>query len=132
MPDKPLTPKQESFAQKYIELGNASAAYRQSYNAKNMKPESITVNASKLLSDTKVSLRVKELQALAQERHMFTVENAHNQYVASYKMAEDKEKPETMISATRAQCDLHGIEAPKRINLGGTIGEWLESLQGGK
>ena len=28
-----LTPKQEKFCQKYIEMGNASEAYRQAYNA---------------------------------------------------------------------------------------------------
>ena len=127
-----LTPKQESFAKKYIELGNASEAYRQSYNAEKMKAESITVNASQLLSSTNVALRVKELQAIHTKKHMFTVDKAHKQYIAAYDMAEDKEKPETMISATRAQCDLHGIEAPKKINLEGSLGEWLSSLQGSK
>lgn len=132
MADKPLTPKQESFAQKYIELGNASEAYRQAYDWKNMKPESVHRKAKELLDNGKVAARIKELQAEAQQRHMFTVDTAHAQYVASYNMAENKEKPETMISATKAQCELHGIEAPKKINIDGTLGEWLASLQGAK
>lgn len=38
-----LTPKQETFCLAYIETGNASEAYRQAYDAENMKPD--TVNA---------------------------------------------------------------------------------------
>jgi len=33
-----LTIKQEKFCNLYIELGNASEAYRQSYNCEKMKP----------------------------------------------------------------------------------------------
>lgn len=60
-----LTPKQEAFCLAYLETGNASEAYRRSYSAENMKPQSINVNASKLLADTKIALRVKELQDAA-------------------------------------------------------------------
>ena len=35
-----LTPKQEKFAQVYVECGNASEAYRQAYNAENMQDDS--------------------------------------------------------------------------------------------
>ena len=58
-----LTPKQEKFCQLYIELGNASEAYRQAYSCDKMKPESIHVNAAKLLENTKITLRISELQA---------------------------------------------------------------------
>ena len=37
-----LTPKQEKFAQVYVETSNASEAYRQAYDALKMKPETIT------------------------------------------------------------------------------------------
>lgn len=33
MTDTRLTPKQEAFAQAYVETGNASGAYRRAYNA---------------------------------------------------------------------------------------------------
>jgi len=36
-----LTPKQQKFCYKYIETGNASKAYRQSYDTENMKPATI-------------------------------------------------------------------------------------------
>ena len=70
-----LTPKQEKFCQLYIELGNASEAYRQAYNAKNMTTGAINTNAKKLLKDTKIALRVEELRQAHQQRHNLTVDN---------------------------------------------------------
>ena len=58
-----LTPKQELFCIKYVEIGYASEAYRIAYNCENMKPETVWNNASKLLDNTKVAARVAELQA---------------------------------------------------------------------
>ena len=57
-----LTPKQEKFAQLYVELGNASEAYRQSYNASKMKNETIAVAASNLLTNHNVTIRVQEIR----------------------------------------------------------------------
>ena len=63
-----LTPKQAKFAALYVELGNASEAYRRSYDVSpDTKDEAIHVNASKLLSNAKVALRVDELQEEALE-----------------------------------------------------------------
>jgi phage terminase small subunit len=68
-----LTPKQEAFACKYVECGNASEAYRESYDAEGMQPESIHVAASRLLNDAKVALRVQELRAAIAEAAKLTV-----------------------------------------------------------
>ena len=70
-----LTPKQEKFCQLYIELGNASEAYRQAYNAKNRTTGAINTNAKKLLKDTPIALRIEELQQAHQQRHNLTVDN---------------------------------------------------------
>nr|DAP15929.1 MAG TPA: Terminase small subunit [Caudoviricetes sp.] len=71
-----LTPKQEKFCQLYIELGNASEAYRQAYDVGDMTNGSISVNASKLLNNnTKIALRVEELRQAHQQRHNLTVDN---------------------------------------------------------
>ncbi|OOF55773.1 terminase small subunit [Rodentibacter genomosp. 2] len=70
-----LTPKQEKFCQLYIELGNASEAYRQAYEAKNMTTGAINTNAKKLLKkDTPIALRIAELQSEHQQRHNLTVD----------------------------------------------------------
>ena len=60
---KKLTPKQEKFANLYVELGNASEAYRQSHDvADDTQNESVWVMASRTLSIAKVMLRVVELK----------------------------------------------------------------------
>lgn len=60
-----LTKKQEAFALAYIKSGNASAAYRDAYDAKGMKPNTINVKASQLLANGKVRDRIAELRAPA-------------------------------------------------------------------
>lgn len=121
MSENNLTPKQEKFCQVYVETGNASEAYRQSYNVGTMPPESIYVKANEVKSNVKVSLRIKELQEEHRKRHMFTVDTAHQQYIEALEMAKLKEKPESIIAATKAQCELHGIEPPKKVEVGGTL-----------
>lgn len=57
-----LTIKQENFCNFYIETGNASEAYRRSYDSENMSDDSINRKAAELLSNGKITARVKELQ----------------------------------------------------------------------
>lgn len=57
-----LTPKQEKFVQSLIQGMSQADAYRSAYSCKNMSDNSIYVNASKLVNDTKVALRIKELR----------------------------------------------------------------------
>lgn len=75
-----LTPKQEKFCQVYIETGNASEAYRRSYDAKNMKPESINRKAKELLDNGKISARIKELQEKHLQRHNVSVDRVLREY----------------------------------------------------
>ncbi|UQB42887.1 terminase small subunit [Thiomicrospira microaerophila] len=66
-----LTGKQQHFAQAYVELGgNATEAYKQAYNAQNMKPETIHRQAHECVNHPKVSARIDELQAIADELAM--------------------------------------------------------------
>ncbi|MEE6030445.1 terminase small subunit [Avibacterium paragallinarum] len=73
-----LTPKQEKFCQLYIELGNASEAYRQSYDCSKMKSSAINSNAKKLLKDTPIALRIEALQDEHKQRHNLTVDGIIN------------------------------------------------------
>jgi phage terminase small subunit len=65
---KKLTPKQEKFCQLYIQLGNASDAYRGAYCAGMMKAETIRVKAAELLKNGNVTVRIRELQDGAAEK----------------------------------------------------------------
>jgi phage terminase small subunit len=67
-----LTPKQEKFAQLYVSLGNASEAYRQSYDVDKSKPETVTENASRLLADSNVLARVEEIKGDTAKDHSVT------------------------------------------------------------
>ena len=69
-----LTIKQERFVLEYMKDGNASRAYREAYDAENMKESSINVNASKLLSDTKIAQRVQELRNKETESAIISIE----------------------------------------------------------
>lgn len=108
-----LTPKQEKFSQLYIELSNASEAYRRSYNAENMKDESIHVNACKLLSDAKVAQRVKELQEMHVKRHMVTVDSLTKELEEARELALKIENPAPAVSATLGKAKLHGLLTDK-------------------
>lgn len=57
-----LTIKQEKFCHVYMETGNASEAYRQSYNCSKMKPTTINVKACELLKCGKVAVRLHVLK----------------------------------------------------------------------
>jgi len=60
---KPLTPKQEAFAQAYLLTGNATAAYRQAYDTQQMQDPSIYVAAHALVHNPKITLRLDKLKA---------------------------------------------------------------------
>lgn len=107
----PLTPKQEAFALAYVETGNASEAYRRSYNAEKMKPAVIAVKASELLAHGKVSVRVAELQAAHVERHAITVDDLLNELEAARIAASGGDKPQAaaMVAATLGKAKLLGM-----------------------
>lgn len=56
-----VTPKQEAFCRQIAMGKSQSDAFRTAFNAKNMKPASIHVEACKLMADPKITLRIKAL-----------------------------------------------------------------------
>jgi phage terminase small subunit len=63
-----LTPQQEKFAQAVAGGKSQAEAYREAYpKSKNWKDAAVHTNASKLMSDTKVLLRVEELRKAASD-----------------------------------------------------------------
>ena len=55
-----LTPKQEKFCPGVISGKTASESYRDSYSVENMKDSSVWTEASKLMSNPKVSQRIQQ------------------------------------------------------------------------
>jgi len=71
-----LTPKQERFCLAYLKTGNASEAYRLSYNAENMKPETINNRASELLKNSGVAGRLAELKEKSESEAVMSRQEA--------------------------------------------------------
>ena len=70
-----LTPKQERFCQLYLELGNASEAYRQVYAVLNSKPSTVHRRAKALLDHAKIRKHLTELKQQHQQRHQLSVDS---------------------------------------------------------
>lgn len=100
-----LTPKQERFAQLYVELGTAAEAYRRAYDSEG-KPEGVQVSASRLLADPKVSLRVEELRERLAELAIWKRLDSLNTLaeIARKEQAQDKDK----VAAVKAINSMHG------------------------
>lgn len=76
-----LTLKQETFCKEYISNGgNATQAYKKAYNCKKMKDKTINENASRLLKDSKVKARLKDLQEPFQKRFEYTMEQSFKKF----------------------------------------------------
>ena len=63
-----LTPKQEKFVRNLVSGMSQREAYRNSYNAENMKPESMDKKASALFSRVDIRSRYNDLIAKANEK----------------------------------------------------------------
>lgn len=108
-----LTLNQEAFCQAYIEnKGNASEAYRTAYATGKMKPESIHVNASKLLADAKVALRISELQQEHRNKHDVTVSGLLEELEEARQKALSAETPQASaaVAATMGKARLTGLD----------------------
>lgn len=112
---KDMTPKQEQFARLYVETGNASEAYRQAYNADNMKPETVTNEAYKLLQDPDISAMVDGLKEEARQRHAVTVGDLLHELEQARAAALAAPTPQSSaaVSATMGKAKMLGLLVDK-------------------
>lgn len=105
-----LSPQREKFTQEYVLCGIAADAYRVAY-PKSLKwqDNSVHVEASKLLSNTKVLLRVEELQAEAKKKYDVTVDSLAQEYADIIKEARDAGQFGPAISGTTKKGELFGL-----------------------
>jgi phage terminase small subunit len=112
--NRKLTLKQEFFCTAFVETRNGSEAYRQSYNAINMKEASINVQACKMLKSPKITLRIEELLESHAERHEVTIDSLTTEYLNAITMAKTAKNPGVIISGTTALGKLHGLIIEKQ------------------
>ncbi|NBI13752.1 hypothetical protein GVX81_09065 [[Haemophilus] felis] len=105
-----LTQKQENFCLKYIELGNASEAYRQVYNAENMKPETVNRRAKELMDNSKITARINELQTEHAKRHNITVNDLLDELEIARKGALENGAYSVAVSATMGKAKILGFD----------------------
>jgi phage terminase small subunit len=118
-----LTQKQEAFVKAYILTGNASEAYRQSYNAKNMAENSLNVQAVKQLKNPKIALRLKELQEESKKEFLVSAEQKRKMlWELAMTCAESDEEsqkiknPQAVISAIAEMNKMDGDLASIKID----------------
>lgn len=105
-----LTPKQDDFCLKYVELGNASEAYRQVYNAENMKPETVNRKAKELMDNGKITARIKALQAEHSKRHNLTIDDLLDELETARQGALQNGAYSVAVSATMGKAKLLGLD----------------------
>ena len=110
-----LTPKQDAFACAYVETGTRVRRTGALTMPIGMKPEGIAVNASKLLKDTKVSLRVEQLQAAHAERHNVTIDRLTDELELARQGAVAAKQFGAAVAATMAKARLHGFLNDDRL-----------------
>jgi len=117
-----LTVKQEAFCLAYIETGNASEAYRRSYDVQDMKPVSINRKAKELIDNGKITARVAELQQSLVKRHEVTVDSLMLELEEARMAAMGASNPQSAaaVAATMGKAKLAGLLVDRVGNPDGT------------
>lgn len=105
-----LTPKQEKFCIVYLETGNASEAYRQSYDAENMSQNALNREASVMLDNPKIAQRLEQLRAPIIKKAQLTVEDLLRELEEARQLAIQTEAPAPAVSATMGKAKLLGLD----------------------
>lgn len=108
-----LTPKQEAFCLAYIETGNASEAYRRSYDSAGMADSSVNRKAKELLDNGKITARLAELRAPVVKKAQITLEKHLEDLKRLRDMAEASEKYGPAIQAEIARGKASGLYVEK-------------------
>lgn len=95
-----LTDKQEKFAQLVVKYGNQSKAYREAYDVSDTTTtESVNVQASTLMANLNISLRVEEIRQEAKKAHQIDrdwIINQHKEIIDWYKELKELARKENL------------------------------------
>nr|DAI64908.1 MAG TPA: Terminase small subunit [Caudoviricetes sp.] len=109
---RPLTEKQEAFCRAFVETGNASEAYRRSYDAKNMGQNTIAVKASEMLNKDNISVRLRQLREVHQKRHNVTVDSlvAELEEIKNVALSAETPQSSAAVAAVLGKAKLMGLD----------------------
>jgi len=108
-----LTPKMERFAQEVASGKTQAEAYRIAYDVSGSKDSSIHVNASKLMSNTKIQQRVDEIRMPIIKAKQLTLETHLEDLKALRNMAIKDGKLSAAINAEIARGKAAGVAIDK-------------------
>tara|TARA_R110000744_G_scaffold28030_2_gene67920 strand:- start:1059 stop:1466 length:408 start_codon:yes stop_codon:yes gene_type:complete len=108
-----LTNKQEEFAQEIVKGSTQADAYRTAYDAANMKDETVWSNASRLIDNSKVAARIKELRQPSIDKVQLTLESHLTDLLKLRNMAAKDEKWSAAIQAETIRGKAAGLHIDK-------------------
>lgn len=112
-----LSAKQEAFAQCIANGDDQATAYRTAYDASGMKDASIYIEASKLIKNPKVALRVDELKAEVAQQHLWTREMSVMGLIQAFKVATIEKSSSGMTGAVKELNIMHGFNQPTKVSV---------------
>lgn len=118
-----LTPKQEAFVRAYLSNGgNASAAYREAYDAGAMKDVTVTRKAHDVLRNGNVTARIAEAQRAVQAETHVTVALLTAKAMAIADGGAER-FPGAAVSALKLVAEMHGLRVERTVDAtrGGTL-----------
>lgn len=104
-----LTAKQETFCQSIIAGMSQADAYRKSYSAESMKPETVQKRASELMKNGAVRGRVDELRKPVVEKVQYGLERAMKEAAEAFEVSKAKENGGAMVAAVTLRAKLNGL-----------------------
>jgi len=121
MTQSKLTAKQEAFAQAIADgLGQADA-YRMAYDSNTASEASIYVQASNLMKNSKVAIRVDELKSQVVEKQLWTREMSVKGLIQAYRIAQDAKTSTGMTAAVKELNVMHGFNEPTKLSITGNM-----------
>ncbi|WP_223535261.1 terminase small subunit [Pseudomonas sp. GL-B-16] len=107
-----FTDKMEAFCLAYIETGNASEAYRRTYNVTKMAEKTVQREGWNLFQRPQVQERLAELREAVMDRHQITVDTLLAELEEARQKAMNAETPQASaaVSATMGKAKLLGLD----------------------
>ncbi|WP_210668966.1 terminase small subunit [Pseudomonas protegens] len=121
-----FTDKMELFCLAYVETGNASEAYRRSYNTTNMAEKTAQREGYNTLQKPQVQARIEELRNQVMDRHEITVDTLLIELEQARRLALETKKAAAAVTATMGKAKLLGLDK-QIVELTGKDGAPIET-----
>lgn len=107
-----MTPKQIAFCQAYLETGDASEAWRRSYDASKSNKNSVNRRGHEMLQHSKVIAYLAEERAHIMARHRITVDDLLSELeeARTAALGADTVQSSAAVSATMGKAKLLGLD----------------------